>query len=157
MPRWLTYVLIALIVLLLGVALVAPIGDMPGIRLGGSPATAPAQWSSVDLPEEVLLSTSAGVLPHVVILWVVESDDRLYLIGDPASTWVEGATRSPDVRLRIGDNVYGMRAARITSGRQDIFQMYIDRYKDNYPEIIASFPPIEQFAQGGALFELVDR
>ena len=157
MPRWVTYVLVAVIVLVVGVALAAPIGPMPGIRLGGSPATAPTQWSSVDLPEEVLLSTSAGVLPHVVILWVVESDDRLYLIGDPAGTWVEGATRSPDVRLRIGDNVYDMRAARITSGRQDIFQMYIDRYKDNYPEIIASFPPIEQFAQGGALFELVDR
>ena len=48
MPRWLTYVLIALIVLVLGVALAAPIGPMPGIRLGGSPANAPAQWSSLD-------------------------------------------------------------------------------------------------------------
>ena len=156
MPRWLTYVLVALMVILLGVALAAPIGPMPGIRLGGSPATVPAQWSSVDLPEEVLLATSAGVLPHVVIIWVVESDDRLYLIGDPASTWVEGVTASPDVQLRIGDNVYDMQATRI-EGRQDLFQMYIDRYKDNYPDIIASFPPIEQFAQGGALFELAAR
>lgn len=73
----------------------------------------------------------------MVIIWVVESDNRLYIIGAPDSTWVEGATRSPDVRLRIGDNAYGMRATRIEPGRQDIFQMYIDRYKDNYPEIIA--------------------
>jgi hypothetical protein len=97
------------------------------------------------------------MLPHVVIIWVVESDNRLYVIGAPDSTWVEGATRSAEVRLRIADNVYDMRATRIESGRQDIFQMYIDRYKDNYPDIIAGFPPIEEFSRGGALLELVRR
>ncbi len=157
MPRWLTYVLIVLFVLALGVALAAPIGPMPGIRLGGNLASPPAQWSSVTLPEEVRLATFAGILPHVVIICVVESDNRLYVIGAPDSTWVEGATRSPDVRLRIGDNAYGMRATRIEPGRQDIFQMYIDRYKDNYPKIIATFPPVEEFSQGDALFELVSR
>jgi len=157
MPRWLSYVLVVLIVLALGVALAAPIGPMPGIRLGGNPATAPAQWSSLALPEEVRLATSAGMLPHVVIIWVVESDNRLYVIGAPDSTWVDGATRAPDVRLRIGDNAYDMRATRIESGREDIFQMYIDRYKDNYPDIIAGFPPIEEFSQGAALFELAGR
>jgi hypothetical protein len=35
--------------------------------------------------------------------------------------------------------------------------MPVDRYKDNYPEIIATFPPVEEFSQGGALFELVSR
>ena len=154
MPRWLTYAFIGLVVLTLGVAMAAPIGPMPGIRLGGSPATTPAEWSSVTLPEEVNLATSAGLLPHVVILWVVESDNHLYVIGAPDSTWVEQATQSPDVRLRIGDDAYDMLATRIQSGRQDIFQMYIDRYKDNYPDIIAGFPPVEEFAKGAALFEL---
>ena len=42
-------------------------------------------------------------------------------------------------------------------GRQDIFQMYIGRYKGNYPEIIAGFPAIEEFARGGALCERVGR
>ena len=157
MPRWLTYVLISLIVLMLGVALAAPIGRLPGVRLGGSLTNPPAEWSSVTLPEEVLLATSASLLPHVVIIWVVESDNRLYVIGAPDSIWVEGATQSPDVRLRMGDNAYDMRATRIQSGRQDIFQMYVDRYKEKYPEIIASFPPIEEFSQGGALFELSSR
>ena len=157
MRRWLTYGVIAVVVLALGVALAAPIGPMPGIRLGGNSATAPAQWSSLALPEEVRLATSAGVLPHVVIIWVVESDNHLYVIGAPDSTWVDGATRAPDVRLRIGDNAYDMRATRIESGREDIFQMYIDRYKDNYPDTIAGFPPIEEFSQGAALFELAGR
>ena len=157
MPRWLTVILIATVVLVFGLALAAPIGPMPGIRLGGTAATPPDQWSSMTLPEEVRLATSAGFLPHVVIIWVVEDDNRLYLIGAPDSAWVEGATQSPDVRLRIGDNAYDMRATRIAAGREDMFQKYIDRYKDNYPEIIASFPPIEEFSQGAALFELVSR
>ena len=157
MPRWLTYIMIALLLLTLSAALAAPVGPMPGIRLGGNAASAPAQWSSVSLPEEVLLATSAGLLPHVVNIWVVESDNRLYLIGSPDSTWVQGATSSPDVRLRIGDNAYDMRATRIDSGRQDIFQMYLDRYRDNYPEIIADFPPVDVFSQGGALIELTRR
>jgi len=157
MPRWLTYVLIVLVILLLGVALAAPIGPMPGVRLGGTSATPPALWSAVDLPEEVLLATSAGVLPHVVIIWVVESDNRLYVIGDPSSTWVGGATRSPDVQLRIGDDVYDMRATRLAAGRQDLIQKYVDRYKGNYPDIIAGFPPMEEFAQGAAVLELVAR
>lgn len=154
MPRWITYVLVVLIVLVLGVALAAPIGPMPGIRLGGDSATPPAEWASETLPEEVRLATNAGVLPHVVIIWVVESDNRLYLVGAPDSTWVEGATQSPDVRLRIGNNAYDMRATPLEAGRRDITQKYIDRYKDNYPDIIAGFPPIEEFSQGAAIFEL---
>ena len=155
MPRWLTYVLVVLIVLGLGVALAAPIGPMPGFRLGGDSATPPAEWSSVALPEEVRLATYASALPHVVIIWVVESNNRLYLVGAPDSTWVEGATQSADVRLRIGNEAYDMRAARLETGRRDIVQKYIDRYKDNYPDIIAGFPPIEEFSQGAAIFELV--
>lgn len=88
---------------------------------------------------------------------MVESDDRLYVIGSPDRYWVGRATRSPDVRLRIGDDAYDLRATRIQSGPQSIFQKYIDRYKDNYPEIIANFPPIEEFSKGAALFELVSR
>ena len=156
MPRWLTYILVALIVLVLGLALFAPIGPMPGVRLGGNHASPPDQWSSVSLPEEVRLATS-GTLPYVVIIWVVESDNRLYVIGAPDSTWVERATQTSDVRLRIDDNAYDMRATRLEPGRQDVFQMYIDRYKGNYPDIIAGFPPLEQFAAGAALFELTAR
>lgn len=157
MPRWLTYVLIALVALLIIVALTAPLGPMPGIRLGGSPATAPLHFAQEDLPEEVRLATYDGMLPYVVIIWVVESDGRLYVIGAPESTWVARATRAPDVRLRIGDNAYDMRARRLEPGRQEIFQRYIDRYQDGYPEIIASFPPLAEFAQGAAAFELVGR
>ena len=156
MPRWMTYVLTALIVVLVGIAITAPIGPMPGLRLGGSDSLAPDQWPTT-LPEEVRLATFDGMLRYVVIIWVVESDNNLYVIGAPDSTWVEKTARSPDVRLRIGDNAYDMRATRLNPGPQHLFQKYIDRYKDNYPDIIAGFPPIEEFSQGAALFELTRR
>jgi hypothetical protein len=154
MPRWLTYVLVAVAVLVVVVALAAPIGPMPGVRIGGNPASPPADWSSTTLPEDVRLATYASTLPHVVIIWVVESDNHLYLVGAPDSTWVEGATRAPEVHLRIGDDTFDMRATRLAQGRRDIVEKYINRYKDNYPDIIAGFPPIEQFAEGAAVFEL---
>jgi hypothetical protein len=157
MPSWLKIVLIVLLVVVLGAAIAAPIGPMPGFRIGGNDADAPEQWSSIDIPGEVRLASYSGLLPHVVIIWIVESDNRLYVIGDPASAWVEGATNAPDVRLRMGDNTYDMRATRLQPGPQEIFLKYINRYKDDYPEIIDSFPPPEEFATGAALFELTRR
>ena len=156
MPSWLKTVLIVLIVIVIGVAVAAPLGPLPGFRLGGSAASAPEQWPT-RLPDEVRLANYSGALPHVVIIWVVETDNKLYVIGDPASTWVQGVTDSPEVRLRIEDSVYEMTAERLNPGPMHIFQTYIDRYKDDYPEIIASFPPPEQFAGSAAVFELTRR
>ncbi len=157
MPSWLKIVLIVLVIVALGAAIAAPIGPMPGFSIGGNDATPPDDWSSVDLPDEVLLANYAGALPHVVIIWIVEADNRLYVIGAPESTWVNGTTSAPEVRLRIGDNTYDMRATRLQPGPQEIFLKYINRYKDDYPEIIASFPPPEEFASNAAVFELTRR
>jgi hypothetical protein len=157
MPRWLRNLLIVLIIAFVGAAIAAPIGPVPGIRIGGTSAAAPETWADANLPEEVRLAAYDGPIPYVVTIWIVESDDRLYVIGAPESTWVEKASRSPDVRLRIGDSVYDMRASRMPPGREDIFQAYIDRYRDGYPDIVGNFPPLAEFAQGGALFELIPR
>ena len=123
---------------------------------GGNPAAAPASWSAVTLPEEVKLATDSGLWPYVVIIWIVEADDRLYLVGAPDSTWVQNATRSPEVKLRMGDDVYDLKATRV-DGRVEILERYVDRYREDYPDIIASFPPMEEFAAGAALFELSAR
>lgn len=93
----------------------------------------------------------------MVIIWIVEADNRLYVIGAPESTWVAGTTSAPEVRLRIGDNTYDMRATRLQPGPQEIFLKYINRYKDDYPEIVASFPPPAEFASSAAVFELTRR
>ena len=122
MPRWLIYTLAILAVLLAGVALTAPLGPVPGIRIGGTETGIPDNWTDVPLPEEVRLATYDGPLPYVVTIWIVESAGRLYVIGAPESTWVEKATASPEVKLRIGDDVYAMIATRQPPGREDVFQ-----------------------------------
>ena len=73
------------------------------------------------------------------------------------SQYPPGTRGSAACCILVTLNTYDMHATRIESGRRDILQMYIDRYKDNYPEIIASLPPIEEFSQGAALFELNSR
>ena len=157
MPRWLNIALIAVLVIGLVVAIAAPIGPLPGFRLGGSEAAAPESWAGQTLPDEVKLETGAGFLPRVVIIWVVEHAGRLHVIGSPDSTWVQAATEVSDVRLRIEDDVYDMRANRLPPGQTDVVQKYLDRYRPGYPDIVGSFPPFEEFAQGAAVFELVNR
>ena len=119
MPRWLIYVLIVRIVLtLFGVVLAASIGPVPDDPTG--------RMVVADAPEDARLETSASLLPQVVILRMVESANRLYVIGVPDSIgWWERRSQ-PDVRLRIDDHSYDMRATRIESGRPDVFQLYID-------------------------------
>jgi len=157
MPRWLTYTLIVSVIVLVAIAFIAPIGPMPGIRIGGSAAEAPDSWTDTELPEEVRFGTYDGPLPYVVTIWVVESGGRLHVIGAPGSTWVEKATHSPEVRIRIGDHVYDMHANRLGPGHEDIFQTYVDRYQAGYPDIVGDFPPVAEFAREGALFELTPR
>ena len=157
MPRWLNYLLLALGAAGIIMAIAAPIGPMPGFRIGGSAAQPPADWYGRDLPDEILFGAYDGLLPYVVTIWIVESDGELYVVGDPASTWVEKATNSPEVRVRINDEVYDMTATRMPPGRVDVLAAYVNRYQADYPEIIDGFPPLEEFAQGSALFQLNPR
>ena len=157
MPRWLAYILAVLAVAILIAAIAAPIGPMPGLRIGGTPAEAPESWAGTELPDNILFGTKDGALPYVVTIWVVETGGRLYVVGDPASTWVEKATNSPDVQVRINDAVYDMTAARMPPGRVDVLQAYVDRYQADYPEIIDGLPPVPELAEGSALFQLTPR
>ncbi len=154
MPRWLSISLIVLVVLLLAGALAAPLGPVPGFRLGGTEAAPPARWSDLHLPHEVLLQTSGGLLPRVVTIWVVETDNELYVFGSRDSGWVESALRSPAVRLRVEDTVYSLRAEALQPPEPDIYRKYVDRYAADYPDIIAQMPSLEEAAEVGMAFRL---
>ena len=157
MPRWLNYLLLALGAAGIIVAIAAPLGPMPGFRIGGTAAEPPASWAGAELPHNILFGTYDGVFPYVVTIWVVESGGTLYVVGDPASTWVAKATSTSDVKVRINDAVYDMTATRMPPGRVDVLTAYVDRYQADYPEIIDGFPPLDEMAQGSALFELSPR
>ena len=147
MPGWLKIVLGVVVVLVLVVALAGPIGPIPGLRLGGNEASPPDSWSAVDLPEEVRLTAGDGLLSHVVIIWVVDLNNELVVFGEGASGWVQDALAADTVRLRVHDSVYTLRPERITD-LEVAFQAYVDRYQDNYPEIIAGMNDPEVVSSG---------
>ena len=75
------------LVLLLVLALVAPIGPMPGFFIGGTPTEAPEQWGDTSNVDQIILRVP-GTPPRAVIIWVVEYGGDLYVVGSNDSGWV---------------------------------------------------------------------
>ena len=70
-------------VVLLIVAIViwlAPIAMLPGFFIGGSATPAPSSWEDTSTIDEVRLKVG-GVIPRVVIIWIVQVDGELYVTG----------------------------------------------------------------------------
>ncbi len=92
----------------------APIGETPGLRLGGSLAPTPDTFAFVQDTEIIQLSAKGMILPRVVNIWSVGFDDAMYVWSDPGSGWSERVAQRPeDVRVRIGDRVFAVRAIQV--------------------------------------------
>ena len=154
MPKWLLAVLASAVVIVLVIALAGPFGPVPGMRIGGTPTPPPANWSSVDLPEEVLLKTTGGVLPRVVTIWIVDHNDALYVFGATDSGWVKNTQADPNIELRIGDQTYALIAEALPTPDITVYQKYIDRYAANYPDIIAGMPKTSELEGAGVIFRI---
>ncbi len=154
MPRWLKVILTVVVLTLITTAVAGPLGPVPGIRLGGTPSPAPAQWSDIVLPHNVQLRTTGGLLPRVVNIWVVESDNTLFIVGEKGSGWVNGTLNEPQVDLRIGDNRYPLVATAQETVDLHVYQKYIDRYRADYPDIIAGMPKAEEVGDAAVIFRL---
>jgi hypothetical protein len=106
-------------VTLLAVCLLAlgcgPTGPLPGGGLSGEVATElPTDWSFSDAVMTVQLETRPSN-PYSVNLWGVSLGDRFYLAsgGGGDASWVAHIAEDPNVRLRIGDTIYELRAVRV--------------------------------------------
>jgi hypothetical protein len=143
-------VLVALLVVGL---LLAPIGPVPGVFIGGTAATPPASWPDTADVDEIRLGV-AGTIPRVVIIWVVDVGGELHVVGSRDSGWVKMIGDTAPVKMRLGDHTYPLRAVRITAGFEDILKAYIAKYEAEYPEIIASFPSLEDARDSVGVFRL---
>jgi hypothetical protein len=146
---------LVLILVALGVvlAVAAPIGPMPGFFIGGSPTESPATWQDTSATHEILLRVP-GMPPRVVIIWVVEHDGELYVVGGSDGGWVGMIGERSPVEIRLDENTYALQASLVADGWEPILQAYVDKYRPDYPEIVAGFPSIEE-AQGQiAVFRL---
>ena len=140
------------IVALIAIAM-APIGPMPGFFIGGTPVAAPAQWPDTHDVDEIRLRVP-GTLPRVVNIWVVESGGELYVVGARKSGWVSMLGEGGPVDMRLGDSTYRLHAAAVREGWEAVLTAYVDKYRPNYPDIVAGFPKPEEAGSQVAVFRL---
>ena len=145
--------LVALPVLLLVLALVAPLGPVPGFFIGGTMAKAPAEWGDTSNLHEIMLRVP-GSVPRVVIIWVVQHSGELYVVGSKESGWVAMVGAGSPVEMRLGDNTYSLDASVVDEGWQQILEAYTAKYREDYPDIVDGFPSIDEAQDLVAVFRL---
>lgn len=112
--------IVAMTLLVTGIACGGPVGPIPGGELSGELTSPPADWTSLAEVETVQLETSPAS-PHSVNTWIGVVNGALYLptsmIRGPKlpteREWVRNVEHDERVRLRVGDRIYALRATRV--------------------------------------------
>lgn len=146
---------IILAVILIGaiVAWVAPIAMMPGFFIGGSTTPAPSSWEDTSATDEVRLKVG-GLIPRVVIIWVVQVEGELYVTGAKDSGWVTRLGDGGEAELRIGDNTYPVVAERQSENLDKLINAWYDKYRPNYPDIVGAMSEASTEPRSYAIFKL---
>lgn len=140
--------------LILAVLVVAtPIGPVPGFFIGGTTAETPATWPDTSSLHEVKLRVE-GALPRVVIIWVVDVEGELYIVGETGGGWVSMIGNSAPVQVRVEDKTYSVTANLINEGWEPLMEAYVEKYTPDYPDIVAGFPTIEEAKGRISVFHL---
>ena len=142
-----------LVLVLVIVALLAPIGPLPGFLIGGTETAAPTTWPDTSDVHEIKLEVP-GTLPRVVIIWVIQYESELYITGYAKSGWVQMLGDGGPVRMRLGDNTYPLMASAVTSNAEPILTAYMDKYRPDYPDIVGGFPSPEEAGDSYVVFKL---
>jgi hypothetical protein len=92
-----------------------PIVMLPGGELSGTLTAVPSDWSFTDSVETLQLETRPSD-PYSVNIWGVGMGDRLYIAcGDRENRWCSYISEDPNVRLRVNDSIYELRAELVES------------------------------------------
>ena len=149
--------LIALLTVILAILVfVTPIGPPPGFFIGGQPTPVPQTWPETAKVDEILFKVP-GILPRVVVIWVVQVDGALYVVGNSASGWVQRLGDGAAVEMRLSGNTYVLNALPVTEDLERLFNTYKDKYRPNYPDIVAGFPTLAEAGDQFGVFRLIAR
>ena len=135
---------------------VTPIGPMPGFFIGGQPTPVPKAWPDNSKVDEILLKVP-GILPRVVIIWVVQVDSALYVVGSRSSGWVQRIADGANVEMRLSGNTYALAAVPIRQELERVVNAYNNKYRADYPDIVAGFPTLEEAGDQFGVFRLDSR
>ena len=115
------------VVILFALVVRLPIATTPGFFIGGSASSAPVTWADTSSTHEIKLRVE-GTIPRVVIIWFVEIDNELYIVGETDSGWVSMLGNSGLVQMRLEDSTYPLQADVVTSGEEEILQKWLGKY-----------------------------
>jgi hypothetical protein len=114
-----------------------PFGTIPGKRLKGEEVTESIDdWTfanqyrrvNVEVRPSDPYSVNAGYFVHERALYVSSSKSR----------WAQFMLQEPNVRMRVGDKLYRVRATRMEGAHlEQARQAYSDKYPNRTPEQIA--------------------
>ena len=116
----------------------------------------PQTWPDTSKVDEIRLKVP-GLLPRVVVIWVVQVDGVLYVVGGGSSGWVQRIGDGAEVEMRLSDNTYALDAEPVTQNLELLFNAYKDKYRPNYPDIVAGFPTLAEAGDQFGVFRLVAR
>jgi len=128
-----------------------PFSTLPGGELSGTVEATPSDWSFSDAVEIVQLETRPGD-PYSVNVWGVGVGSTFYIAaGDaPQSRWARNIDEDPLVRLKIGEGLYELRAARTDDPAE--MDAFLAGAKKKY-----DFEPNEEQRTNASLFRLEPR
>ena len=84
-------------------------------------------------------------VPRVVILWVIDYKNELYVLGNSSSGWVQMIGQGAPVKLRLANSTFNLTAERVTEGLDPIKTAYIEKYRRDYPDIVENLPQEKNF------------
>ena len=149
--------LIALLIAIFAILVfVTPIGPLPRFFIGGQPTPVPQKWPETAKVDEILLKVP-DILPRVVVIWVVQVDGALYVVGNSASGWVQRLGDGAAVEMRLLGDTYALNAVPVTEDLERLFNAYKDKYRPNYPDIVAEFPTLAEAGDQFGVFRLIAR
>ena len=140
------------VVILFALVVRLPIATTPGFFIGGSASSAPVTWADTSSTHEIKLRVE-GTIPRVVIIWFVEIDNELYIVGETDSGWVSMLGNSGLVQMRLEDSTYPLQADVVTSGEEEILQKWLGKYEADYPEFVNTSAS-EEFLEYSSIYKL---
>ena len=113
------------------------------MRLGGSTAAAPDGFAFVQETEVIQLEVRGMLFPRVMNVWTVGFDDAMYVWSLLGSRWSQRIDKRPDqVRVRVGENVYEVRATMVQDAdeKERVAQAYQAKYAEPLFEYFGRAP-----------------
>lgn len=112
-----------------------PVDDQPGMWLSGEQAQAlPTDWSFTDDRTEIAVEVATPYLiRHSVTIWCAQVAGTLYIgaSAPDSKNWPGWVADDPNVRLKIGDDIYAVRLDQISDETEiaAVEQAYMHKYE----------------------------